>query len=674
LKKYWSIPERQVETSVVLADQSWFDRCMKENRHMKKATLQKLDAVPLTQVQVNDSFWTPRQETNRKVTIPLEYEVNRKGKVMGAHQWDWWDPNRGKAPWRIIVGDLGKWIEAAAYSLAVRPDPRLAAKVEKVIAGIIKGQKKDGYLYPNPMRRDMVFANLQEYHEMYEVGHDIEGAVAYYAATGRRPFLDAVCRAADLLDRTFGTEKGKLRGYDGHPEIELALVKLYRTTGERRYLKLAKYLVDERGRQPSYFAQEAKKLMRRKVPFFGWQKGQRYENFQAHKPLRQQKEAVGHAVRALYLYSGMADVAAETGDRGLLAVCKRLWQSVTQRRMYVTGGVGSSAHGEAFTFDFDLPNESAYAETCANIALVFFAHRMLQIEADGEYADVMEQALYNGVLSGIALDGRHFFYANHLSAYPQTTETGDNVAVQRQGWFGCACCPPNVARLLASLGGYIYSKGKNEVRVHLYIAGRADLEVGDQRVVLEQKTRYPWDGSVKLTVQPATPAVFAMALRIPGWCRGATIKVNGRSVPVKTTKGYARISRCWRKGDRVELTLPMPVERIEANPKVRQDAGCVALQRGPVVYCLEEVDNGKGLNDLVLPRAARFTSKFDPRLLGGVAVITGTARRRDPSSWTDELYRPAGSRFKTVSIKAVPYAVWANRKPGEMIVWMRVEG
>jgi DUF1680 family protein len=622
-------------------------------------------------LKVTGHFWGPRLERTRTVTLPVEYEQNRKTGALEAYQWEW-DPAKPPRPWRIWVGDVGKWIEAASYSLAAHPDPELLQTVENAVQGILKGQKADGYLYANPMAPDQRWTNLQELHEHYDVGHTIEGAVAYYETTGRREFLDALCRCADLLDRNFGPEEGKKRGYDGHPEVELALVKLYRATGERRYLNLAKFFVDERGRKPNYFDQEKEEAKKQNRPLKGWISDYRY--VQAHQPVREQKDAVGHAVRAMYLYSGMADVAVETGDRGLLAACKRLWKSATHRQMYVIGGVGSTSHGEAFTFDYDLPNETAYAETCANIALVFFAHRMLQIEADSEYADVMERALYNGVLSGISLDGKRFFYANHLTVCPRASKSASgHVAGTRQEWFGCACCPPNIARLLTGLGQYVCSTARDGVYVHLYVGGDSEFTIRGKRVSLKQETEYPWKEQVGITVEPESPFRFTVALRIPGWCRGAKLSVNGKPLAVAsaTRKGYACIRRVWQKGDRIELTLPMPVERIEANPEVRMDCGKLALQRGPVVYCLEEADNGPHLADIFLPRSSRLTAEFRPMLLGGVVVIRGKAQRRDEAGWGGKLYRPQSSKTRPADIMAVPYYAWANRRPGEMLVWIR---
>jgi DUF1680 family protein len=375
----------------------------------------------------------------------------------------------------------------------------------------------------------------------------------------------------------------------------------------------------------------------------------------------------------------MADVAAEMGDEALLNACEGLWRNVTERRMYVTGGIGSSWHGERFTFDYDLPNDTAYAETCAAIGMVFWAHRMLQMDGDGAYGDVVERALYNGVLSGLALDGKRFFYGNPLEAnptayqhHPELFRIPQNLP-RRQGWFACACCPPNIARLLASLGGYVASKSAGAVYVHLYVGGCAELTSDGQTVVLTQETRYPWDGGVLVLVEPEQEVQLTLALRVPGWCPEASLTINRESVEVQPLleKGYAKIDRVWKRGDEVELTLAMPVERLQAHPEVRANSGRIALQRGPLVYCLEEVDNGPNLNDIVLPRDAPLKAEFDKDLLEGVVVITGEAKRRDASRWENTLYQTAQSRSKIVPIKAIPYYAWANRALGEMLVWIR---
>lgn len=638
---------------------------------MKKTTLCKLAAVPFTRVQVTDAFWAPRVATNRRVTLPMEYQQCKTTGRIDAWAWKKGQPREPHIFWD---SDVAKWIEAAAYSLAAHPDRELERKIDRVVGLMAAAQGQDGYLNSHYLRvePDKRWTNLRDCHELYCAGHLMEGAVAYYQTTGKRAFLNIMCRYADHIDRVFGPRQGQKRGYCGHPEVELALVKLYRATGVRRYLDLATFFVNERGRQPHYFDLEAK--VRGEKPATAARQ-RPYSYTQAHRPLREQTEVVGHAVRAMYIYSGMADVAAETGDRTLVTSLKKLWDNVTAKRMHVTGGLGPTSRNEGFTFDYDLPNETAYDETCANIALVFWAHRMLHMDPDGRYADVMEQALYNSVISGISLSGDHFFYANPLAAHPGVDPhgaiRGAEEHYRRSAWFGCACCPPNIARLLASFGGYVYSQGRGEARVNLYVAGCGELEVDGQRVELKQQTKYPWDGRVTLTVNPAAPATFDVALRIPGWCRGARLKINGRAVSVRSEKGYARLNRCWREGDRIELELPMPVERIEAHPHVRQDTGRVALQRGPIVYCLEGTDNGQDLSDLVLPRSARLTTTFKPALLRGIVVIRGQAQRRDASSWTGRLYGASQTPLRRVAFQAVPYAVWGNRKAGEMVVWLQ---
>jgi len=370
----------------------------------------------------------------------------------------------------------------------------------------------------------------------------------------------------------------------------------------------------------------------------------------------------GHAVRAMYLYCGMADVANETGDQGLLDACERLWDNVCRKRMYITGGIGPSGSNEGFTGDYDLPNRTAYAETCAAVGLVFWNHRLLQLQGDARFADVMEAALYNGTISGVSLDGKKFFYVNPLESW------GNH---HRQDWFGCACCPPNIARLIASVGGYVYSQAEKDAYIHLYVQGSGKLSVGGQQVTLEQETHYPWDGRVLISVTPEKPAVFGLNLRVPGWSRGATLTVNGEKVDAAANLGYACVERQWKSGDEVELTLPMPVERVEAHPAVREDAGCVALQRGPIVYCLEQADNHAPIHRIILPRDSKLTPNFEVNLLGGITVIKGNALVADDSDWDKTLYRAEPAKLKPFDITAIPYCVWDHREPGEMRVWLR---
>jgi len=643
---------------------------------MGATNFRKLSPVSLKQVTIADRFWAPRQKVNRTVTLPIEYEQFKKTGRIDAWKLEW-KPGQPNPPHHFWDSDTAKWIEAVGYSLATHPDGELEALADAVIDLIAKAQQDDGYLnihftVVEPQNR---LRNLRDMHELYCAGHLMEAAVAYYEGTGKRKLLEVMCRYADYLDSVLGPEEGKKRGYPGHEEIELALVKIYHATGQERYLGLAKFFVDERGCRPHYFDLEARQ--RGEDP--AAHRGGIYDYNQSHLPVREQTTAEGHAVRAMYLYSGMADVAAETDDHTLLAACERLWRNVTQRRMYITGGVGSSARGERFTYDYDLPNDTAYAETCAAIGLVFWAHRMLQFDGNGVYADVMERALYNGVLSGISLDGSRFFYTNPLEidmqAHKHQAERfgGPRFSPARQEWFGCACCPPNIARLLASLGGYIYSQGEDGAYVHLYVGGSAELAVGGHKVTLKVDTDYPWRGRVNIAVDPGKPTDFILALRIPGWCHAAKVAVNGGEVDIQplVEKGYAKIRRVWQPGDKVVLTLSMPVERIEAHPAVRADCGRIALQRGPLVYCLEEADNGGNLTDAALFSDEELRVAFDEDLLGGVALISGQATRRNISMWKGRLYQPAPSFAAPAELKAIPYYAWSNRTPGEMLVWIR---
>ncbi len=588
-----------------------------------------LQPAGLANVRIEDAFWGPWLAVNRRTVLLHEYRMLKETGRIDQYKLDW-KPGGPNPPHIFWDSDVAKWIEAASYSLATHPDAELDHLVDGVIALIASAQQSDGYLNPHytvvePGKR---WTNLRDCHEMYCAGHMIEAGVAHFEGTGKRTLLEVVCRLADCIDATFGP--GKRAGYCGHEEIELALVKLHRVTGQERYLKLAEYFINERGRQPHVFDEEAR--ARGEDPKKHWAGGD-HKYYQAHVPARQQTEAAGHAVRAMYLYSGMADIARERKDESLLTTCRTLWQDVVSRKMYVTGGVGSEHRGEAFTQAYDLPNESAYAETCAAIGLVFFAHRMLQVERDAQYADVMERALYNGVLSGIGLDGKKFFYVN-----PLMSRGGHH----RQEWFGCACCPPNVARLLASLGQYVYSTGGDGLYVHLYVAGRGTLKVAGQEVTLRQEGEYPWHGRMRFVVEAAAPAKFDLLLRVPGWCRRHTVKINGKPAVRRMSKGYVRLQRRWQGGDVVELSLQMPIERIVAHPHVEQDVGKVVLQRGPVVYCLEQCDHKADVLSIRLRDGADLKARREKGLPGEAVVIEGEALADVAGEWDGDLYQPVG--------------------------------
>jgi DUF1680 family protein len=558
--------------------------------------------------------------------------------------------------------DFGKTIETAAYSLYRKPNPELEARIDEIVDMYARLQEPDGYLSSWYLRIQpgQRWTNLRDCHELYCAGHLIEGAVAYFQATGKRRLLDIMARYADNIATVFGPEEGKRKGYCGHEEIELALVKLARATGERKYMDLAKYFIDQRGQQPHYFDEEARaRGVDPKDYHF-----KTYEYNQSHKPVREQDKVVGHAVRAMYLYSGMADIATEYDDDSLKAALERLWADLTSKRLYVTGGLGPSSDNEGFTADYDLPNETAYAETCAAVGLVFWSSRMLGMGPDARYADIMELALYNGSISGLSLDGSLFFYENPLESRGRHN---------RWKWHHCPCCPPNIGRMVASIGSYMYGVADDAIAVHLYGDNTARFEVAGRKVRLTQTSRYPWDGAVAIAVDADTPSRFTLHLRIPGWCRKAALSVNGEAVDLAsaTRDGYAAITRDWTAGDQVRLDLEMAVERVHAHPEVRQDAGRVALMHGPLVYCLEEADNAVGLNRLQVPEQARFDCRFEPDLLGGVTTLSADVEADATADWDGALYRREPARTEAAPIKAIPYFAWDNRQPGEMLVWLR---
>ncbi|MDP4097274.1 glycoside hydrolase family 127 protein [Paenibacillus sp. P96] len=648
---------------------------------MNNQVQKKMNPLTLQQVTIQDSFWSSREQNVTETVVPYQWDALNDN-IPGA------EPSHTIENFRLAAGeaqgeyygmvfqdsDLGKWLETVGFILSRERDPELEKTADEVIDLLERAQQPDGYLntYYTVKHPGERWTNLRDNHELYCAGHLMEAAVSYVQATGKRKFLDIMARYADYIGTVFGPGPDQMQGYDGHPEIELALVKMYEATGQVKYLELSSFFVDQRGQQPHFFDQEARQHQENTA------RKRNYDYFQAHAPVREQHTAEGHSVRAVYLYSAMADLAVQNGDQQLLDACRQLWKDTTRRKMYVTGGIGSSEYEERFTVPYDLPNDRAYAETCAAIGLMFWAHRMLQIEADREYADVMERALYNGVLSGISLDGKSYFYVNPLEVWPDTANHRHDmstVKVTRQPWFGCACCPPNIARLIASLGQYIYSQNdeRKELYVHLYIGSSATVDLADQEVRLIQKTNYPWDAAVELELDMDHEAEFGVSLRIPGWCKEAKITVNGNEVTdAVMSNGYASLHRTWQPGDRIMLEMSMPVELVFAHPALRENAGKAALQRGPIVYCLEEVDNGANLQDIELAVGSKLEAVYDDELFGGSVVICGTATRSDAiAAGSDALYATSPAARIPVQIKAVPYYAWSNREPGEMTVWSR---
>ncbi|MFD1254503.1 Non-reducing end beta-L-arabinofuranosidase [Devosia equisanguinis] len=558
--------------------------------------------------------------------------------------------------------DLGKSIETIAYSLYRKPNPALEARADAIIDMYARLQDADGYLnsFFQRIRPEWRWTNLRDFHELYCAGHMIEGAVAYYQATGKRKFLDVMCRMADYCVRKFGRGPGQMRGYCGHEEIELALVRLARVTGNQDYMELAKFFIDERGQAPNFFVEEA--IAHNRSP--GGVQKKTFEYNQSHLPVREQTKVVGHAVRAMYLYSAMADLATEYNDDTLTGALETLWADLTRKQMYVTGGIGPAEANEGFTDYYDLPNDSAYAETCASVGLVFWASRMLGRRPDREYADIMEQALYNGAITGLSTDGKTFFYDNPLES------TGKH---HRWTWHACPCCPPNIARLVTSLGSYIYGVADDEIAVHLYAQSEARVELANgARFTLRQETDYPWSGDVAISVSPEQSARFAVSLRIPAWARGATLSLNGMQVPLEALEGgYIRLERDWAPGDRLALSLPLEPRAVRAHPKVRQDAGRTAIMRGPLVYCLEGVDNGAGLNSILLKTGLGAAQTAPVPDLRGAIAIELPVLRELAEEWGDALYADRAPAVREDTARLVPYHLWDNRAPGEMLVWMR---
>jgi DUF1680 family protein len=637
-------------------------------------TINKTTLLPLTDIKITDPFWSSYIKLVRDVVVPYQWDA-LNDQIPNA------EPSHAIRNFKIAAGleqgefygmvfqdsDVAKWLEK---------DAELERIADEVIEIIAQAQHEDGYLntYYTLKEPGKRWTNLAECHELYCAGHMIEAGVAYYQATGKRKLLEVVSKFADYIDEVFGAEPGKLQGYDGHQEIELALMKLYEATGNETYRRLCQFFLEERGKQPHFYDAEFEK--RGQTVHFGRWVVDNKAYSQAHATIKEQETAIGHAVRFVYMCTGMAHLAAATGDAEMLEACKRLWNNMAQKQMYITGGIGSQSHGEAFSTDYDLPNDTVYAETCASIGLIFFAQRMLMLEPNSRYADELERALYNTVIAGMSRDGKSFFYVNPLEVHPQACAANHiyhHVKPVRQGWFGCACCPPNVARLLASLGQYVYMVRENTVYANLYIGGEASVTVDGKRVVIHQQSNYPWDGNIRFTIESDQATEFVLALRLPAWCEQASVSVNGASVALDAliVDGYATLSREWKQGDVIELTLPMRISRMKGHPLMRHAAGKTALQRGPFVYCLEEADNGANLHQVVLPKEAELVAEEHPALLGGIQVITAKGIRRDAANWGEALYRrnPEQTEVDT-ALTFIPYFAWANRGEGEMRVWI----
>ncbi|MBS1715589.1 MAG: glycoside hydrolase family 127 protein [Armatimonadetes bacterium] len=615
--------------------------------------LVKLEPVPFTQVTVQDRFWSPRRETNRKVSLAHSLDQLEKAGNIEDLELAAAGKRTGFKGLVFMDSDLYKTIEACSYSLATDPDPALSKRLDGVIEKIAAAQMPDGYLntYYQINAPDKRFTNLAWNHELYCAGHLFEAAVAHHAATGRSNLLSVATKFADLLCRTFGDGPGQREGYCGHPEIELALVKLWKETGNREYFRLANYFIEARGSK--FFAKE------QGVPLDKYDG----EYYQDNVPIREHDAIVGHAVRAGYLMSGVVDVARETGDDGLLQMVDRVWKNTVLKKMYLTGGIGPSGSNEGFTVDYDLPNATAYQETCASVAMVMWNHRLAVLYGDARYADVMERSLYNGVLAGYSMDGKRYFYVN-----PLESRGGHH----RQDWFGCACCPPNVARTLAQLGGYAYATSSEALWVNLFVQGSVKARVAGGDVKVDVKTDYPWDGTVEFTVRSSPQRPFGLRVRIPDWCRSAKVQVNGRSTSLPaTTDGYAEFKRSWKPGDRLTVRLDMPARAVQANPMVKDDAGKLAYMRGPLVYCAEQTDNEAPLDRTAIPAMVALDVVRRPDLFGGAVVLKAHGTVSPSAKWEGGLYRDAGSVGQS-EVTMVPYYAWDNRKAGLMKVWFPV--
>ena len=640
----------------------------------------RLHSLDLKKISIQDPFWSKHVDLVRKAIIPYQWEAmnDRIPDAESSHCLENFKIAAGREKGEFYGAvfqdtDVAKWLEAVGFSLACYPDEALEKTADEVIDLIADAQCEDGYIntYFTIKEPDKRWTDLCEGHELYTAGHLMEAAVAYYEGTGKRKILDCLCRFADLICDTFGTEEGKIHGYPGHEEVEIGLIKLARVTGNQKYLDQAKYFVDARGVGENYFMKEMSRPDYKLIfPEFA---DYTPEYSQSHEPVREQKTAEGHAVRAVYLYCAMADLAEKYKDEGLLHACETLWNNMVQKRMYLTGGIGSSGYLERFTVDYDLPNEYNYCESCASIGLALFGLRMNQITGESKYMDVAERALYNTVLAGIALDGKSFFYVNPLEVWPPACMEGTtkkHVKPIRQKWFGVACCPPNIARTLASLGQYIYAAypEKNQLYVNLFVSNETTLDWNENEISVKLETKFPWENLYKMELKNVPADGMDISLRVPDYAEDHEIKVNGKKADIKPESGYCKVH--VTDDAEIQVAFQAPPKFVYANPQVRADSGKVAITRGPLVYCLEEIDNGQNLPAIFIDTEAGLTEEASD-LFGGCVVIKAKGKKLDENSVSEELYGTVKPKLEDTGLTAVPYPYWNNRGEGEMLVWIK---
>jgi DUF1680 family protein len=639
----------------------------------------KLHPVDLKKIKICDSFWSKHINLVKDTIIP--YQWNAMNDLIPDAE-----PSHCLENFKIAAGrkkgefygavfqdtDIAKWLEAAGFTLAYDRDPELEKTADEVIDLIAEAQQEDGYLdtYFIIKEPDRKWKNLCEGHELYTAGHMMEAAVAYYQGTGKDKFLNVVRKLADLLCDTFGSEEGKIHGYPGHQEVEIGLIKLYQVTGNKKYVDLAKYFIDVRGVGKNYFLEEMDKPDYRQIfpEFADYQPA--YS--QSDRPVREQTAAEGHAVRAVYMYSAMADLACEYQDQELMDACTRLWNNIVQKQMYITGGIGASGILERFTVDYDLPNDCNYAESCASIGLAMFGSRMANITRDASYMDIVEKALYNTVLAGIALDGKSFFYVNPLEVWPDNClerTSKEHVKPVRQKWFGVACCPPNIARTLASIGQYVYSVGKGELYINLFVSNKTETEVNGNTIGISMETRFPFDNRIDINIQNIPAEGMTVAVRIPAYAKDYRTDVNGQPVNCRIEKGYAYVT--LMADAVITVSFEAPARFVRANPNVRADCGKTAVMKGPLVYCLEEADNGKNLSGLYVSTDQKIREQ-ESSAFAEVTELIMKGKRMEETAWKEsELYGEHPLTFSNVTLKAIPYAYWNNRGIGEMTVWIK---